>query len=113
LTSTAQIHKQTCVVTLEGEFDRSNVDKLAAEIEDCLRDSTSVLFDFEAVTFVNGAVMALLHTILERLSADGWLGVVEVSPGITKILKVAGLFDQSNFRFFKTREAAMRAVNEG
>ena len=68
MTSTAEIRHGICFVTLAGEFDRANVDRLATEIETCLKDASSVLFDFGAVTFINGAVMSLLHDALKRLS---------------------------------------------
>ena len=65
MASTSEIRNRTCFVTLTGEFDRANVDQLVVEIKDCLNEAPSVLFDFAAVTYVNGAVVSLLLDILD------------------------------------------------
>ena len=113
MTSTAEIRNQTCFVTLAGEFDRADVDKLAAEIKACLESASSVLFDFGAVTFINGAVMSLLLDVLEGLDEGGWLGVARPLPRIGHLLGVAGLTDETNFRIFSTLEEAMEAIERG
>ena len=113
MTSTAEIRHGTCFVTLAGEFDRANVGELATEIETCLKEASSVLFDFEAVTFINGAVMSLLHDVLARLGDGGWLGVARPLPGIEKLLGVAGLSDLPNFRIFSTLKEALEVVDQG
>jgi anti-anti-sigma factor len=113
VTSTAVLRHGTCFVTLDGEFDRANVGELAAEIETCLAESSSVLFDFGAVTFINGAVMHLLHDIRERLGSGGWLGVARPLPRIEKLLKVAGLAELPNFRIFTTLEEALEFIDRG
>jgi anti-anti-sigma factor len=110
-TSTAEIRNTTCFVTLAGEFDRGNVDKLRAEIEACLSETSSVLFDFGAVTFINGAVMSLLHDVYERLGDDaGWLGVARPLARIEKLFRVAGLSDLPRFRVFSTLKDALEAT---
>ena len=113
MTSTAVVRNGTCFVTLAGEFDRANVDKLAAEIETCLVEASSALFDFGAVTFINGAVMALLHDVIERLGGGGWLGVARPLPRILKQLRVAGLSDLPNFRIFSTLKEALEVIDRG
>lgn len=113
VTSTSEIRHRTCFVTLAGEFDRANVDKLAMEIEACLESASSVLFDFGAVTFINGAVMSLLLDVLEGLGEGGWLGVARPLPRIEHLLGVAGLTDKTNFRIFSTLEEALEAINRG
>ena len=112
MTSTAQIRHGTCFVTLAGEFDRANVQELAAEIETCLAEASSVLFDFGAVTFINGAVMSLLHNVLDRLGEEGWLGVARPLPRIETQLGVAGLSDSPNFRIFSTLQGALEVVDQ-
>ena len=113
MTSAAEIRNGTCFVTLKGEFDRSDVGALAEEIETCLASASSVLFDFGAVTFIDGAVMALLHDVLERLGEQGWLGVAKPSPRIEKLFGVAGLTSLPNFRIFSTLEEALEVIDRG
>ncbi len=113
MTSTATIRNHTCLVTLGGEYDRANVDRLRADIESCLESTSSVVFDFRAVTFINGAVMSLLHEILERLGDEGWLGVAEPRPYIERLFRVAGLAERPNFRVFPSLEEALAAIDRG
>ena len=111
-TSNAEIRNGICFVTLAGEFDRSNLEGLAREIQLCLATASSVLFDFGAVTFINGAVMALLHDVLERLGKGGWLGVARPLPRIEKLFGVAGLTDLPNFRVFATLKEALEVIDQ-
>ena len=113
MTSTAEIRHQSCVVTMAGEFDRANVGELRAEIEWCLDRATSVVFDFGAVTFIDGAVMSVLHDILERLGAEGWLGVARPAARIERLLQVAGLSALPRFRIFPTLQEALKIIDRG
>jgi anti-anti-sigma regulatory factor len=109
--SIAEVRNQTCVVTLEGEFDRANVDKLASEIASCLDSASSVLFDFGAVTFANGGVMSLLHNTLDGLDPSGWLGVARPLPRVEKLFRVSGLAARPNFRIYSTLREALEIVD--
>lgn len=113
MTSTAELRNGICFVTLAGEFDRASVDILRVEIDTCLEEASSVLFDFGAVTFANGAVMSLLHDVLEGLRDGGWLGIARPLPSIEKIFQVAGLSSRPRFRVFPTLGEALEVVERG
>lgn len=108
--STFEIRNRTCLVTLAGELDRANVAELVREITACLDNAPSVLFDFGAVTYINGAVMSLLLDVLEGLDEGGWLGVARPLPWIEHLLQVVGLTDRKNFRIFPTITEALQAA---
>jgi anti-anti-sigma regulatory factor len=112
VTSTAEIRHQSCLVTMAGEFDRANLGAFRAEIEWCLGSATSVVFDFAAVTFVDGALMAALHDILEGLGDEGWLGVARPPAHIERLFRVAGLSAVPRFRVFPTLEEALRIIDQ-
>lgn len=107
MTSTAEIRNGICFVTLSGEFDRSNAIQLMGDIETCLNQASSVVFDFRAVTFANGAIMCLLHDILEIVGPVGRVAVVGAIPDIERLFQVASLTGQPNFHVFATMEEAM------
>jgi anti-anti-sigma factor len=111
VTSTSEIRNRTCLVTLEGEFDRTNVGELRAEIKACLERAFSVLLDFGAVTFIDGSVLSLLLDVLGKLQEGGSLGVARPLPRIERLLGVAGLTDRSNFRIFSTLNEALKVVD--
>ncbi|MCL5734608.1 MAG: STAS domain-containing protein [Actinobacteria bacterium] len=113
MTSTAEVRNGVCFVTLAGEFDRGNVAALKTEIETCLEQASSVVFDFGAVTFANGAVMSLLFDIidrLEKLGEGGWLGVARPVPVIERLFKVTGLVERPNFRIIPTLREALDII---
>jgi anti-anti-sigma factor len=111
--STAEIRNGVCFVTLAGEFDRANVGQLRAEIDSCLQEASSVLFDFGAVSFANGGVLSLLQDILEGLEEGAWLGIARPLPGIEKTFQVAGLIRQPSFRVFATLGEALEVIERG
>jgi anti-anti-sigma factor len=102
LKSTLDIRDGICFLTLSGEYDRSNVRGLRADIRSCLAQAPSVVLDFGAVSFVNGAVMTLLRNTIDDLPAGGWVGVARPSAEIARLFAVAGLTDQPKFRLFPT-----------
>jgi ABC-type transporter Mla MlaB component len=108
VTSTAEIRNGICVVTLSGEFDRGNIEHLRLNIASCLAEASSVIFDFEAVTFANGGVLSLLLDVLEGLPDGGWLGIVRPLSGIEKSFRAAGLSRQPNFWVFSTMDEAFK-----
>jgi anti-anti-sigma factor len=113
VTSTAEIRNGICLVTLVGEFDRANVEQLRAAIQSCLEETSSVVFDFGAVSFANGGVLSLLHDVLEGLLDGGWLGVARPIPAIERMFQVAGLSRQPNFRVFPTLAEALQVIERG
>ena len=113
MTSIAEIRHQSCLVTMAGEFDRANVGALRAETEWCLDGAMSVVLDFRAVTFVDGAVMSFLHDILERLGDEGWLGVAEPLARIERLFRMAGLSTLPRFRVFPTLDEALKIIDQG
>jgi len=113
VTSTAEIRNRTCLVTMAGEFDRANVDALRAEIQACLESASSVVLDFRQVSFANGAVMSLLHDILDLVGERGWLGVAEPLESIERLFTVAGLSSRLNFRVFSSLEQALDVIDRG
>ena len=111
--STAEIRNRTCLVTMVGEFDRANVDALREKITWCLENAASVVFDFRGVSFANGAVMSLLHDVLDLVGDRGWLGVAEPLARIERLFAVAGLSSLPNFRVFSSLEEALRVIDQG
>ena len=110
MTSTAELRNGICIVTLSGEFDRGNADILKGDIETCLEQASSVVFDFGAVTFANGAMMSLLHDVLDGLNDGGWLAIARPLPEIERIFRVAGLTSQPGFRIFPTLGEALEVI---
>jgi anti-anti-sigma regulatory factor len=82
-------------------------------VEWCLESTTSVVFDFAEVTFIDGAAMSLLHDALERVGEDGWLGVGRPLTRNERLFATAGLSALPNFRAFSTLEEALEVIDRG
>jgi anti-anti-sigma factor len=113
VTITFEVRHGTCLLALEGEFDRANVGELAGAIEECLRNVSSIALDFQAVTFVDGGVLSLLHDVLESLEGQGWLAVVRPTPWVRRLIAIAGLSERRNFRLFSTMKETLEAIDRG
>lgn len=109
---TFETRKGTCLLALAGEFDRTNVDDLAAAAQKCLESAPSLVLGFRDVTFVDAGVLSLLHDVLDGLESRGWLGIVEPIPGIRRLLDVSGLSRRRNLRLFSTMAEAVSAIDE-
>jgi anti-anti-sigma factor len=107
VTSRAEIRSGICLISLDGEFDRTNVAEVRAEIDTCMPQSTSLVLDFGNVSFANGAVLSLLLETLEKLSPDGSVGIVRPLPEIERLFHVAGLTDHPNFRVYASLADAL------
>ena len=113
VTITFEVRNGTCLLALEGEFDRGNTPELAATIDECLRNASSIAIDFQAVTFVDGGVLSLFHDVLENLDSPGWLAIIRPIPGVRRLFDVAGLSGRRNFRLFPTMKQALEAIDRG
>lgn len=110
----AEIHDGICFLRLRGDLDRDEVRDLRDEIHDCLQKAPFLVFDFGAVTLVNGSVLSLLAETLESLTAEGWVGVLSPLPEIEQLFHVARLYDQPNFFVFPTKADILKGpANEG
>ena len=113
MTITFEMRNGTCLLAPVGEFDRTNAGELAISIEECLRSASSVVLDFQAVTFVDGGVLSLFYDVLERLEGQGWLGIVRPIPWVRRLFDITGLSEKRNFRLFSTMEEALEAIDQG
>lgn len=113
MTITFEVRNGTCLLALTGEFDRANVGELAGTIEECLANTSSIALDFQAVTFVDGGVLSLLHEVLESLEGEGWLAVARPTPFMRRLLGIAGLPARKNFRLFSTMKETLEAIDRG
>jgi anti-anti-sigma factor len=106
--------KGACLLVLSGEIDRSNLDRLATALSDCLASSSAaVVMDLGNVTFIDGSGLGLIHDTLDILPEAGWLGVARPAADILRILALAGLSDRSGFHVFSSLEEALAAPDAG
>ena len=110
MTATAEIRNGICLVTLAGEFDRANVGEVRAEVEACLQQARSIVFDLKDVSFVDGALLSLFHDVLVRLGAGDRLAVAGSVPLIERLFHVAGLTELPRFGLYSNVGEALKSM---
>ena len=113
MTITFEVRNGTCLLALEGEFDRANAPGLAATIDECLGSAASIAIDFQAVTFVDGGVLSLFHDVLESLEGQGWLAIIRPTPWVRRLFDITDLSARRNFRLFLTMKEALEVIDQG
>ncbi len=102
----------TPLIELWGEVDRSMSEELLDRSLLLVEGQHNLLFDCSHLTYLDSGAVAVLYQVLERLPSDdgAWLGVLNPSPNVRRILDLVGLLAQPNFRLFPSRREAERAV---
>ena len=111
ITITSQMHNGTSLLALKGEFDRSNMAELMSTVDEWLESCSSIVLDFQGVTFIDGGVLSLLSRTLEQLEGRGWLAVVRPAPWARRLFDIVGVSARRNFRLFSTMEKALGAID--
>ena len=107
----SQVHTVP-VLHVTGDVDHAAAPVLEESVDAALAEGDScILFDLEACPYLDsGGVSVLLHT-LKRVKPGGWLGVVDPTPDVLRILSLVGFGMDPNFRVFAGLDEARAAVS--
>lgn len=95
---------------LTGEIDHFSARMLRKAIEDELSGPDQVvLFDLNAVTYVDSGGLALLFDVVRALE-KGWVGVIEPRGGVRRLLDISGLGAMPTVKIFNDREEVRQAL---
>lgn len=99
------------VLQLSGELDYVDADGLQDMATVLLGESDRLVFDFTHLTYIDSGGIAVMYLLLERTSRvnGGWVGVLNPSPNVLRILELGGLLAQPRFRVFRSREEVVLA----
>jgi anti-sigma B factor antagonist len=105
--TTAELPDGTYVVTVSGEADTTDVESLAAELDEVLHEGASgLIVDLLEVPFIDSAVLGVLLRVSRRLrSGGGELVLVTDDPRVLRTFEIAGLSAQ--FRFARSLTTAV------
>lgn len=96
---------------IEGEIDHGNAPRLENAIEQQLQDgSRFLLIDLSQVDYIDSGGISVLLTTLRRLRNTGWLGVINPSAGVHRLLDMVGLTIDRGFRVFSDSDEARRTI---
>jgi anti-anti-sigma factor len=96
---------------VEGEIDHGNMSQLAVAIDEAMTPSIDrVLLDLTEVTYIDSGGLSVLYTVVQRLQGKGWLGVINPTTDVLRLLEIIGLTSQEAFRVFPDRAKAKAAA---
>ncbi len=104
--TTAQLTKNTQIISLYGEIDLWRLPELQEALEAAVAEpGKKVIVDLKAATFVDSSVLGALSLAWKRLHArDGELVVVCDHPRVVRVFKITGL--DGMFRFERSVQEA-------
>jgi anti-anti-sigma factor len=97
------------LIVVDGDLDHSCKETVLDLIDGIFRGPyppQSLLFDLSDCAFVDSGGLSVLLSVLGRLSAEGWLGLIGVSSGPGRVLTYTGFLDLDKVRFFASPEEA-------
>ncbi|GAB4253174.1 MAG: hypothetical protein Kow00129_14120 [Thermoleophilia bacterium] len=100
------------VITLEGDIDHSAAEEIIGLFEDVVErtESDILLLDVSGVTFLDSGGANVFLRLMRGRRADNWVGLVNPSSNIMRLLDIIGITRQESFRVFADMETARRAI---
>ena len=102
------------LIVINGDLDHSSKQTVREAVDDLMYGAfppQSLLFDLTECPYVDSGGLGVLLSALRQLPANGWLGLIGVSPGIKRVLTYSGLLDIERVRFFPSRGEVEATLN--
>ena len=97
------------LIAVDGDLDHSSKQAVLDVIDGIFRGPyppQSLLLDLSECAFVDSGGLSVLLSTLGRLPAEGWLGLIGVASGPSRVLTYTGFLDLEKVRFFSSLEEA-------
>ena len=104
------VDASTSVVTVTGELDQTNIERLRRSIDMALADGhTHIVVDMTGVTHMDSSGLAeLINSHQRTLALEGGLALIVRSRAIRRTLEIRGVRDI--FTLVETREQALASL---
>jgi anti-anti-sigma factor len=104
------------LIVVSGDLDQESKHAVLGLLDKLFRVTDpprALLLDVTDSAFIDSGGITVLLSILDRLPADGWLGLIGVASGPGRVLMYTGFLDHERMRFFtSTDEAAVTLAAE-
>ena len=99
------------VLQFSGELDYVDADELYDAATVLMGEADRLVFDFTHLTYIDSGGIAVMYMLLEHTSRvnGAWIGVLNPSPNVQRILELGGLLEQPRLRVFRSREEVVLA----
>lgn len=101
------------LLRVTGEVDHYTSPVLDQAAANALRlDSSRLLLDLTGCLYLDSGGLAVLLSVVGRVRAKGWLGVIGANSRLLRLFEVVGLKTEPAFRAFGDREEAHEWLTE-
>lgn len=101
------------LIVVEGDLDHSSKQVVRDAVDDILHGPyppRNLLFDLSDCAFIDSGGLSILLSVVERLPADGWLGLIGVATGTGRVLTYTGFLETDKVRFFSSTNDAVASL---
>jgi anti-anti-sigma factor len=104
------------LIVVSGDLDHESKHEVLRLLDQLFRvpdPPRALLVDVSDSAFIDSGGITVLFSMLDRLPADGWLGLIGVNSGPSKVLRYTGFLDHERVRYFSSvDEAAVTLAEE-
>jgi anti-anti-sigma factor len=97
------------LITVSGDMDHASKHEVLQLLDQMFRvpePPRALLLDLTDNSFIDSGGITVLLSMLDRLPAEGWLGLIGVGSGPGKVLMYTGFLNQERVRFFSSVDEA-------
>jgi anti-sigma B factor antagonist len=99
------------LLEVAGEIDHSTAPILQEAINQELDSGCRlILIDLTAVDYIDSGGIAVLLAAMRRVRSTGWVGVIQPTDVVRRLLDMVGLTIDRGFRAFADRDEAVEGV---
>jgi anti-anti-sigma factor len=97
------------LIAVSGDLDRASKYAVLQLVDKLFRlpdPPRALLLDLSGCAFVDSGGITVLLSTLDRLPADGWMGLIGVASGPGRVLMYTGFLNHEKVRFFSSIDEA-------
>jgi len=97
------------LIVVSGDLDHESKHEVLGLLDQLFRvpdPPRALLVDVSDSAFIDSGGITVLFSMLDRLPADGWLGLIGVASGPSRVLRYTGFLDHDKVRYFSSVDEA-------
>ncbi len=97
------------LIAVSGDLDQASKHAVLQLVDKLFRTPDpprALLLDLSDSAFIDSGGITVLLSVLDRLPADGWMGLIGVASGPGRVLMYTGFLDRERVRFFSSVDEA-------
>jgi stage II sporulation protein AA (anti-sigma F factor antagonist) len=98
------------LLEVEGDIDHSSANMFDRAVEESLNNGDHLLIDLTDCPYVDSGGLAVILSTVNRLTAEGWVGVVGSNRNVSRLFEIVGLTRHPAFRTFDDLPAAQQML---